>query len=163
MGNSRGHTPVAEMIELVLEDVPVHGVDGLAHALFERKDVVSIFMSEDSSLDLEKFSWNFGEKVSSGDEAEVIAVSVDAVSVGSITLENALVQIIGYSGKVDFSISFDSPSCCGSEWFRSLERGVIGLSKEFCFGKFTCGYEPASDPVTTFFSEAGEGSLLSRL
>lgn len=155
---------MTEMIELAFEGVPVNGVDRLVLALFERKDVVSLFMSEEGYLDVGAFQWNLGEKILLGGEQGVIGMSVDVVSVGDVRLENSLVQIIRYSGKVDLSISFDSPSCCGSaEWFRALERGVVGLAKEFGFGKFSCGYEPASDPATTFFSDAGEGPLLSRI
>jgi len=153
-----------EMIELVFEDVPIREVNGLARAIFEREDVVSISASENGCLDLEAFPWNFEEVILLGGEEATISISVDFVSVGCVRLEKALLQIVRYSGRIDFSISFDSPSCCGRvEWFRSLERGVVGLAKEFGFGKFSCGYEPASDPATTFFSDAGEGPLLSRL
>ncbi len=153
---------MSELIELIFEGVVIDRLDESIGLLLSKSVLSSVAASESPGLDLASWQGRVLEILEGASpNPGAISFSLDKVEFGGMTIVSPLVQVFMVQENADISLSFLD---CELH-FESL-NGLDALhhaSLEFlgCTGgsHVLCGYEPASDHETRFFTDATRGPL----
>lgn len=96
--------------------------------------------------------------------SKTFSFEMTCLYIGFAEIESPFVQVIFSDGLFDVSISFskeDLTSKVGGR-FVELMRGANKATESFCVREVVCGYEPASDYETRFFTNDVIGPILDK-
>lgn len=151
-----------DLIELLFEGVAIDRLDESIGLLLSESVLSSVTASESPDLDLASWQGRVLEILQgAAPSPSAISFSLDKVKLGSVTIVSPLVQVFMVQESVDISLSFldcelrfDSLNGLDALHHASLKfLGFTGGSHVLC------GYEPASDHETRFFTDAIRGPL----
>lgn len=92
-------------------------------------------------------------------------ISLDDMSIGSITLPNVLLRLVKYGEHYDIDFNFDSGEIKNidmAELVTELHHHARWIARDHSMAEFFCGMEPASDEDTRYFTNEILGPLESR-
>ncbi|MDH5824654.1 hypothetical protein QFW77_16910 [Luteimonas sp. RD2P54] len=154
---------MSNLVELVFENVLDARLNDFIGTLIEGSCVLSTDVSE---ADRDSLDWD-------GDVAKIlnatpstsatISLSLDRVDWPQISILRPLLQIIKYDGAYDVALSFipediSRKGCIGPiESLRLSAVEFLGLSGG---ENVYCGYEPAHDEKTRFFTNSSAGPIV---
>lgn len=156
---------MSDLVELLFEGVPDNRVNDFLSVIIGESDVLSARFSED---DVERnvfFGFDFFDLLCKNPNvSKTFSFEMTCLYIGFAEIESPFVQVIFSDGLFDVSISFskeDLTSKVGGR-FVELMRGANKATESFCVREVVCGYEPASDYETRFFTNDVIGPILDK-
>lgn len=150
------------LIELLFEGIAKNKLDSFVGRLSNESTLKSVSASEIPDLDLRSWHGRVLEILErTGPDSSSTSLTLDRVEFGGVTVVNPLIQVLMDDGNIDVSLSFlDSElRCSTSDCVHALHCASLELSRVVGARHVICGYEPANDHETRFFTDAIQGPL----
>lgn len=153
---------MSNLIELLFEGVAKNQLDSLIGRLSNGSALKSVIASESPELDLSSWQGRVLEILEgAAPNPSSVSLNLDGVELGEVAIANPLIQVLMDDGGIDVSLSFldYELSCDASDCVDALHHASLELSRVADARHIICGYEPASDHKTRFFTDATQGPL----
>jgi hypothetical protein len=150
------------LIELVFENVPDERLNNFASTLIGDSFVMSMYVSETDGAPIK---WDGDAKKIlniAPSTSATISLSLDKVDWPLLSIQSPLLQVIKYDGMYDVVLSFLSEDISCKEPkvpIKSLHSSAVEFFAASEGEKVYCGYEPAQDESTRFFTNNDAGPL----
>lgn len=155
---------MAELIEVVLEDVPKSKVyETIEHILGDAGEVMEVQCSEQiADCDQAELSEKGIKSFLELSEQASILVNVDGLKIGKVTIPSVLLRIVKYEDSVDIDFNFsesDLRDITTADLMSKIHAYVADLGKRYGISHWFGGMEPASDEDTRYFTGDEVGPL----
>ena len=153
---------MSNLIEVLFEGVARNQLDSLVERLSNESTLKSVAASESPDLDLPSWQGHVLEILEgAAPNPSSVSLNFDRVELGGVAIANPLIQVLMDDGSIDVSLSFldYELSCDTSNCVDALHHASLELSRVAGARHIICGYEPASDYKTRFFTDATQGPL----
>ena len=154
---------MSNLVELVFENIPEVRLNDFTSVLIDGSLILHIEMSEVDGASME-WDGDFAKILNTVPSASAaISLSLAKVDWPQLSIHRPLLQIIKYDGTYDVALSFLSEdiSCKGSMGsIESLRSSAVEFLAISGGENVYCGYEPAHDEKTRFFTNNRIGPIV---
>lgn len=151
-----------ELVELVFDKIPDNLLNILVANIIQSFNILEIFHSELGEITDHHNDHDFMQYLKSGPTPASIFIKSNFARIGKVKIRQPLIRLLRFEQINEVSIIFsnnDIDKIDSENIIISLALGAKNLSQISHSYDYYCGYEPATDPKTRFFSKDTIGPL----
>jgi hypothetical protein len=151
-----------ELVELVFDKIPDNLLNILVANIIQSSNILEISHSELGKIADLHNDQDFIQHLKSGPNPASIFITSTWASIGKVKIRQPLIRLLRFEQTNEVSIIFsnnDIDKIDSKNIIMSLALGAKHLSQISHSDDYYCGYEPATDQKTRFFSKDTIGPL----